>query len=145
MDLYVDKGMGIQSRADRQKFSDLRRSLILLGQETRRLARPFLSDQAVVKGSVYELKRKCGKQGCRCIRGDLHRSMVVSASEKGRTKLRVIPRGLLVQVRVRVKRYQELRKARSRMVEVHRQMLQVMDEMAMMRQETVYPSGKERS
>jgi hypothetical protein len=71
--------------------------------------------------------------------------MVVSASEKGRTRLRVIPRGFLVEVQGRVKRYQELRRVRARVVVIHRQMLRVLDEMEAMRREELPASGKKGS
>ena len=70
--------------------------------------------------------------------------MVVSASEKGKTKLRAIPRGFLVEVETKVRRYQKLRRARTRLVEVHKKTLQVMDEMETMRREEVPSSEKMR-
>jgi hypothetical protein len=63
--------------------------------------------------------------------------MVVSASEKGKTKLRAIPHGYLVEVQTKVRRYQELRQVRVRLIEVHKKMLQVMDEMESMRREEI--------
>ena len=45
----------------------------------------------------------------------------------------------------RVKRYQELRRARARVVEIHRQMLKVMDEMEAMRREELPSPGKDRN
>ena len=45
--------------------------------------------------------------------------MVLSASEKGKTRLRAIPRGFLVAVGTKVRRYQELRRDRVRLIEVH--------------------------
>jgi len=71
--------------------------------------------------------------------------MVVSASEKGKTRLRVIPRGFLVEIQEKVRRYQEVRGARARLVEIHREMLKVMDEMEAMRREELSSSGKKRS
>jgi len=68
--------------------------------------------------------------------------MVVSASEKGKTMLRVIPRGALVEVQIKVRRYQELRQARARLVEIHKKMLRVMDEMEAMRREEIPVSKK---
>ena len=136
--------MGIQISEDRQKFSRLRRSLRRLSDEARKLIEPSFSDKPVIKGSVYELKRKCGKPGCKCAQGELHSRMVLSASEKGKTRLRVIPHGFLVQVQIKVRRYQELRRARSRLVEVHRKMIRVMDEMEVMRREQIPASGKKK-
>jgi hypothetical protein len=136
--------MSIQSRSDKNKFNRLRLSLIQLADEIRQLIDPYLSGKPLIKGSVYELKRKCGKPGCKCAQGELHGRMVVSASEKGKTKLRVIPRGFLVQVETKVGRYQKLRRARTRLIEVHKKTLQVMDEMEAMRREEVPSSHKKR-
>ena len=136
--------MGIQNSGSRQKFSHLRQSLRRLSDEARKLIEPSFSDKPVIKGSVYELKRKCGKPGCKCAQGELHSRMVLSASEKGKTRLRVIPHGFLVQVQIKVRRYQELRRARSRLVEVHRKMIRVMDEMEVMRREQIPASGKKK-
>lgn len=137
--------MSIQSKAAREKFSRLRQVLLQLLDEMRGLVEPFLSDRPVVKGTVYELKRKCGKPGCKCAQGQLHSRMVLSASERGKTRLRVIPRGFLVDIQKRVRRYQELRRARARVVEIHRQMLKVMDQMEAMRREELPSPGKDRN
>ena len=136
--------MGIQNSENRQKFSRLRQSLKRLSDEARKLIEPSFSDKPVIKGSVYELKRKCGKPGCKCAQGELHSRMVLSASEKGKTRLRVIPHGFLVEVQIKVRRYQELRRARSRLVEVKRKMIRVMDEMEVMRREQIPGSGKKK-
>ena len=137
--------MGIQTKSTREKFSRLRQSLVHLVNEMKQLVEPFFSDRPVIKGTVYELRRRCGKQGCKCAQGDLHARMVVSASEKGRTRLRVIPRGFLVDVQERVKRYQELRRVRARLVTIHRQMLRILDEMEAMRREELPASDKKRA
>jgi hypothetical protein len=127
--------MSIQTRADREKFSRLRQSLGRLGGQIRSLIESLTSDKPLVRGSVYELKRKCGKPGCKCAKGHLHTRMVLSASEGGRTRLRVIPRGSLTEVEIRVRRYQQLRHARARLGEMHRQMLLIIDQMESMRRE----------
>ena len=134
--------MGIKTTADKKKFSQLRQSLAALANEIRQIVEPFFSDKPVIKGSVYELKTKCGKPGCKCAKGELHPRMVLSASEKGKTKLRAIPRGFLVEVKTKVRCYQELRGARARLVEMHKKMLKVMDKMEAMRREQMPPSRK---
>jgi hypothetical protein len=136
--------MSIQNKKERKKFSQLRQSLKRLPDEIRQLIDPCFSDKPVIKGSVYELKRKCGKPGCKCALGELHSRMVVSSSEKGKTRLRVIPHGFLVEIQIKVRRYQGLRRARARLVEVHREMLRVIDEMEAMRREEIPVSGKNK-
>ena len=79
--------MGIQKKADREKFSRLRQALLHLSNETKGLIEPFFSERPVIKGTAYELKRRCGKPGCKCARGEFHARMVVSASEGGKTRL----------------------------------------------------------
>lgn len=135
--------MGIQTKAAREKFSRLRQSLRHLINEMKQLVEPFFSDRAVIKGTVYELRRRCGKPGCKCAQGELHARMVVSASERGKTRLRVIPRGFLVEVQQKVRRYQELRQIRARLVAIHREMLRVLDEMEAMRREELPSSARE--
>jgi hypothetical protein len=137
--------MGIQNKANREKFSQLRQTLLHLSSEIQGVIKPLFSDRPVIKGTVYELKRRCGKAGCKCTRGELHARMVVSASEEGKTRLRVIPRGFLIEVQAKVRRYQELRRVRARLGEIYRKMLKVMDQMEAMRREELSSSGKRRS
>ena len=137
--------MGIQNKADREKFSQLRQTLLHLASEIKGLVEPLFSDRPVIKGTVYELRRRCGKPGCKCVRGELHARMVVSASEGGKTRLQVIPHGFLVEVRGKVRRYQQLRRVRARLGEIYRKMLQVIDQMEAMRREELSSSGKKRS
>jgi len=129
--------MSIHNKKDREKFSQLRQSLSQLAGEIKRVVEPLFSSRPVIKGTVYELKRKCGKPSCKCAQGELHTRMVVSASERGKTRLQVIPHGSLVEVQTKVRRYQELRRVRARLGEIYRKMLKVMDEMEAMRREEV--------
>lgn len=135
--------MGIQKKKDRRRFSQLRQTLLQLASEVKGLVEPFFSDRPVIKGTVYELRRKCGKSGCKCAQGELHARMVVSASEGGKTRLRVIPRGFLVEVQAKVRRYQELRRVRARLGEIYREMAKVMDQMEAMRREECRDRGRD--
>jgi hypothetical protein len=137
--------MSIQSKANREKCSQLRQTLLRLASEIKGLVEPLFSDRPVIKGTVYELKRRCGKPGCKCARGELHTRMVVSSSEGGKTRLQVIPHGFLVEVQAKVRRYQELRRVRARLGEIYRKMLKVMDQMEAIRREELSSSGKRRS
>jgi len=56
--------MSIKNTIDKKKFSQLRHSLRKLSDEVGQLINPFFSDKPLIKGSVYELKTKCGKPGC---------------------------------------------------------------------------------
>ena len=137
--------MGIQEKGDPEKVSRLRQGLFHLAGEIRKVIEPFFSDRPGIKGTVYELKRKCGKPGCKCARGELHARMVISASEGGKTRLQVIPHGFLVEVQGKVRRYQELRRARARLGSLYRKMLKVMDQLEGRRREEMSSLGQKRS
>lgn len=137
--------MGIQKKSERERFSRLRQTLLQLAGEIEGLVKPFFSNLPVMKGTVYALKRKCGKPGCKCARGELHTRMVLSASEGGKTRLQVIPHGSLGEVQEKVRRYQELRRVRARLGEIYRKMLTVMDEMEAMRREELPSPDKKGS
>jgi len=68
--------------------------------------------------------------------------MVVSSSEKGKTRLQVIPQGFLLEVKSKVQRYQKLRRSRRQLGKVHQSMLEVMDKMEAMRREEIRSGGK---
>ena len=127
--------MRIQNTAQRRRFSRLRQVLRQVAGELPQLVKPVLDDRPVIKGSVYEIQRRCGKPGCRCARGALHRSMVLSTSEHGRTKLRTIPRGSLTAVRQKVAAYQQIRRARARLVKTHQKMIEIIDQIEALRRE----------
>ena len=56
--IWWDALISIQNSENRQKFSRLRQSLRRLSDEARKLIEPSFSHKTVIKGSVYELKRK---------------------------------------------------------------------------------------
>ena len=72
----------------------------------------------LVKGNVYEMARKCGKPSCTCTRGQLHRSMVLSWSERGKTQLFAIAPDRLVEVRHKSQEYLRFRRTRARVSEL---------------------------
>jgi hypothetical protein len=116
-------------------LSRLRQSLRQLGDETARLLEIFLQREPLLRGSVYELRRKCGKAACCCATaGQLHATPVLSRSEGGRTRLLVVPEGKLAQWRELTRRYQELRQARARLVKIHAKMVALIDQLERARQ-----------
>ena len=89
----------------------------------------------MVKGNVYELARKCGKPNCVCTRGELHRSMVLTWSHEGRSKLFSIPPERLAELREKSKEYLRFRRARARVTEICKKILGVLDRIEQLRRE----------
>ena len=108
-------------------LSRTRHGLVRLRDELGRLLEVFLARDPLAKGSVYTLRRKCGKPTCACARGDLHGTVVVSWSEGGRTRLQPLPPGRRGDLRAAVRRYQRFRRARARLVKLHGEMLALID------------------
>jgi DNA repair exonuclease SbcCD ATPase subunit len=115
--------------SDRDQLSRLRQSLSELAREIQQLIPIFNERTPLMKGTVYEQKRKCGKPGCRCAAGELHTSMMLSRSEEGRTKLATIPSGFLKDYQVLTERYQRYRRARARLGQIYKTMIELIDQL----------------
>jgi hypothetical protein len=89
----------------------------------------------MVKGNVYELARKCGKPACACTRGELHRSMVLTWSHEGKSKLFSIPPERLSALQEKSEEYLRFRRARARVTEICKKVLGVMDRIEKLRRE----------
>jgi len=60
----------------------------------------------MVRGTVVTHRRRCGKPGCRCAAGEqLHESVVLSYSERGRTRFVMLPPGEVAAVAAAAERY----------------------------------------
>jgi hypothetical protein len=58
-------------------------SLRQLRARRRRLAASLADPQAKLEGSLVSQLRRCGKEGCRCARGDLHGPYVYLSISRG--------------------------------------------------------------
>jgi hypothetical protein len=117
-------------------------SLSLLRQELRHLLADLECSMEVVfgcaplvKGNVYQMARKCGKPSCACTRGQLHKSMVLSWSQQGKTRLKSIPAERLAELRRKSQEYLRFRRARAQVTVIHKQMLEVIDRIETLRRE----------
>jgi hypothetical protein len=111
----------MQTRSPR--FSLLRRKLARFAELPRRFLHPLLDEKPMIKGTLYPLRRKCGKPSCRCARGQLHETMMLSASIAGKTKLWTIPAERVENIREMTERYRHFRRARTEFVKLYRQRL----------------------
>ncbi len=117
----------MQTESDR--LSRIRQSLTQLAEEIQELVAVFNDRHPILKGTVYEQRRKCGKPNCACASGDPHSSMMLSRSDQGRTKLMAIPSGHLKDFEVLTERYQRFRRARARLGQIYKTMIQLIDQL----------------
>ena len=134
-DLYAIIYNRMQKKRDREELSRLRSTLRGRLAELRGVLKVVFGRSALVKGNVYELARKCGKPNCICTRGELHRSMVLTWSEKGKGRLLSLPSERVVEVKKKSEEYLRFRRARARVTEIHRDILALLDRIEKLRRE----------
>jgi hypothetical protein len=110
-----------------QEISSLRSELLKAQQQLSQLLEACLAREPLLPGSLYTLRRKCGKPNCRCNRGELHESTVLSYRGQGRPRNISPPPGQLESLRTMTHDYRRCRQARAKVVRWQRQLLKLVD------------------
>jgi len=95
-----------------------------------RLLRAMTSQGPLTQGSFYFMRRKCGKAGCRCTRGQLHGAWVLTRTESGKHKLYVVPADQRARLRRRTAAWRRSQRARARLVKQVAALLSLADRLA---------------
>lgn len=115
--------------ADRDRLSRMRQTLVRLREEVLRLLDVLLAREPLLRGSVYLLRRKCGRPSCHCVDGERHPTWVLATTGPRGRRLRAIPPSRLAEARRLAEHYRRFRRARARLVQVHRQILSGVDQL----------------
>jgi hypothetical protein len=112
-----------------ERASRFRQTLRTLLADYQQRLDDLLPLRQLLKGSVYELKTRCGKPSCHCAapEGPLHASPVLSWSERGKTRLRTLPPSNTAHLRHLAENHRRFRQDRAALVKLHRQILLVID------------------
>jgi hypothetical protein len=110
-----------------QQLSSLRSQLLALQHQLPQLLEACLARAPLLPGSLYTLRRKCGKPNCHCSRGELHESTVLSYRGQGRPRNISPPPGQLDSLRAMTHDYRRCRQARAQLVRWQRQLLKLVD------------------
>jgi len=81
-------------------------------------------------GSLYLLRRKCGKPTCRCAQGHLHEAWVLTRSVEGQAKLFSVPPEQRARLRQLTQTYRRYQRARAQWVKRSAQLLMHIDQLA---------------
>jgi hypothetical protein len=81
----------------------------------------------LLPGSLYTLRRKCGKKTCRCTRGQLHESTVLSYRGQGRSQNIIPAAEHLDTLRPMTQHYRQCRQARVQLRRWFANLLQLLD------------------
>jgi hypothetical protein len=110
-----------------QQLSSLRSQLLEVRDQLPQLLEECLARAPLIPGSLYTLRRKCGKSNCHCNRGELHESTVLSYRGQGRPRNISPPLGQLESLRTMTQDYRRCRQARAKIVRWQRRLLTLVD------------------
>ena len=105
-----------------QQLSSLRSQLLAVQHQLPQLLEECLGRGPLLPGSLYTLRRKCGKPNCHCNRGELHESTVLSYRGQGRPRNISPPPEQLESLRSMTLDYRRCRQARAKLVRWQRQL-----------------------
>jgi Family of unknown function (DUF6788) len=115
-----------------QPLSSLRSQLTQAQQQLPALLEDCFAREPLLPGSLYTLRRKCGKPNCRCNRGELHKSTVLSyrglsLGGTGRPQNISPAPEQIDTLRNMTNDYRRVRQARAKLVRWQRQLLALVD------------------
>jgi hypothetical protein len=110
-----------------QQLSSLRSQLLKVRDQLPQLLEACLARAPLLPGSLYTLRRKCGKSNCHCNRGELHESTVLSYRGQGRPRNISPPPEQLGSLRTMTQDYRRCRQNRAQLVRWQRQLLKLVD------------------
>ncbi len=119
------------------KADQLRKQIRHSQRDLNGLLRLLEQRPPLIRGIVYKMKRKCGKPVCRCQDGQLHENWVLSVPERGRKRMRAVPKGKRLKWEQMAERYRRFRRARARLVKLFAEIIMMVDNME--RERTVRP------
>ena len=111
------------------RLSSLRSQLRQAQQLLPGLLEACFARQPLLPGSLYTLRRKCGKPSCRCSRGELHESTVLSYRGQGKPRNLATAPEHLPALRAMTDQYRRCRQARAQLVRWQRHLLDLVDAM----------------
>ena len=109
------------------RLSSLRSQLHHAQQLLPGLLEACFTREPLLPGSLYTLRRKCGKPSCRCSRGELHESTVLSYRGQGKPRNLAPAPEHLPALRDMTDHYRRCRQARAQLVRWQRQLLNIVD------------------
>jgi len=117
-----------------ERLSRLRLSLVRLRDQMTKVLDVFVGREPLVRGSVYELRRKCGKASCSCASGKvLHSCMAITWRDGGRKRLRSLSPKEEIELKRLTENYRCFREARGRFLGLQAKMLEVIDQLEVAR------------
>ena len=97
---------------------------MILKKEKNKVIEKIHSLDNVIRGSIFEMKRFCGKENCRCAKTKIpHKSMFLSFKYQGKTRLVPIKKDQIPQIKRCIKDYKQLKAAIDELARVNAELL----------------------
>ena len=110
--------------------SKLRQQLWQAYRALARTLRVLQRPAPMVQGSLYLLRRRCGKGHCRCAQGQLHASWVLTRSHAGQSRLYAVPKDQRGRLRPLTREYRLWQLARARLIKQAAALVAQIDQLA---------------
>lgn len=110
-------GPSIKKRLATRRRLDRRRRALLVD---------VLRDDALVVGTVSEVRARCGHPGCHCARGPGHPQVRLLYAEGGRRRCKLIRQADVDRIRRAGQRYRQVRQLLRTLATVQRRQLQLL-------------------
>lgn len=81
----------------------------VLLKSRRKISKQIPKMEECIRASLVVMNRSCGKLNCRCQKGKKHKSIYLSQSYKGKTRMIYLPQGSEDKAHQYVKNYRKIR------------------------------------
>lgn len=92
-------------------------------RKRRKAAQKIPPIEEILRGSIVVVKRYCGKANCRCLKGHKHRSLYISQSNKGESRLIYIPQRSEKEVCRLIRNYQAFKSVMKEISRINMQLV----------------------
>lgn len=113
--------------------SRLRKEYLELCEQAKELGDVFCARTALRRGTVYILRRRCGRPNCHCAAGELHSSWVLHDRSRRPYCVRCLRPEEIELFKRMTQAHRRVRKARVHLVGIHKRMLKVVDALTELR------------
>jgi len=99
--------------------SKSRKRLLDISRLLSSLLAEVIESKPMIKGTVCDLRRKCGNKNCKCAHGEPHSTRILSSSHNGKTRLLCLTKYPILElskIERQVKSYQQFRRNRAELV-----------------------------
>ena len=104
----------------------LRVTIFGLDMERKMIQESLLTPRRMIRGSLYHVKRKCGKNNCHCSKEGGHPALCLSMRQDGKAKLVYVKKKDESWTRERIEYYKEFREKMAKIREVNNQILELL-------------------